>query len=243
MQDIVAREIDPESGVARITLSRPCARNAFDAAMRRQFRAAMDWVEDRSRVLVIEGAGAAFSTGHDFSAEPAGSGDEAARVLCDEYQPMIRSILECPVPVIAAVNGPAIGVGAAIALAADITVMQERAFFSMPFLGMGLVPDAGIMPMLTARAGSQRALGALLFGERIPAASAVAWGLAWEAVPRRAFIATVTARAAAVAALPREAVRGLKTLNAGIAGSLSAEWCALEAALQAHCVRDAMTRR
>src|SRR5690606_40058456 len=108
-------------------------------------------------------------------------------VLRDEYVPMLRAIFDCRIPTIAAVNGPAAGAGANLALAADVVIASEAAYFVQAFTRIGLIPDAGGTYWLPRQIGSARAMGAALFGDKIPATQAAEWGMSYEAVPAADF--------------------------------------------------------
>jgi 2-(1,2-epoxy-1,2-dihydrophenyl)acetyl-CoA isomerase len=160
-------------------------------------------------------------------------------VLNEEYVPMLRAIRDCQVPVIAAVNGVAAGAGANLALACDVVIAAEEASFVQAFTRIGLVPDAGGTWTLPRQVGMARAMGAMLFADKVSARQAADWGMIWEAVPGADFVAHWRARAGALAAGPTVAYRGVKAaLNASADATLD-EQLALEARLQAECGRTA----
>ena len=129
---------------------------------------------------MITGAGRGFSSGADLGEQRSGvdgaAPDLSAR-LRELYNPIILSVREMPKPVIAAVNGPAAGIGCSLALACDLIVAAESAFFLLAFVNIGLVPDGGVTAVLPARAGAARAAEMAMLGERVPAAQALEWGL------------------------------------------------------------------
>jgi 2-(1,2-epoxy-1,2-dihydrophenyl)acetyl-CoA isomerase len=224
-----------EDGVATVTLNRPEVMNGLNAVMRREIAAAVAEAAARARVLVLTGAGRAFCSGQDLG-EATGDID-LARILRDEYEPMIRAITDCPVPTVAAVNGAAAGAGANLALAADVVIAAESAAFIQAFARIGLIPDAGGTYWLPRQVGFARAMGAALFADRIPAAQAAAWGMIWEAVPDAEFTARVAARAHALADGPTTAFRLIKTaLRASLGNRLETQ-LALEAELQGEAGR------
>jgi 2-(1,2-epoxy-1,2-dihydrophenyl)acetyl-CoA isomerase len=152
---------------------------------------------------------------------------------------MLRAIRDCQVPVIAAVNGVAAGAGANLALACDVVIAAEEASFVQAFTRIGLVPDAGGTWTLPRQVGMARAMGAMLFADKVSARQAADWGMIWEAVPGADFVAHWRARAGALAAGPTVAYRGVKSaLNASADATLD-EQLALEARLQAECGRTA----
>jgi len=220
-------------GVAVITLNRPEVMNALNRAMRGDILDALTRAATEARVIVLTGAGRAFSSGQDLG--DAGPDVDFAEILRDEYEPMIRAIADCPVPVIAAVNGAAAGAGANLALAADVVIAADGASFIQAFTRIGLIPDAGGTYWLPRQIGQARAMGAMLFADRIGARQAADWGMIWEAVPDADFTAHWQARAAALAAGPDLAFRALKeALRSSPSNDLDAQ-LALEARLQGVC--------
>lgn len=220
-----------ERDVATITLDRPETRNALSRTLRRELLAAIAEAAATARVLVLTGAGQAFSSGQDLG--DAGADIDFEATLRDEYLPLLRAIYDCPVPTIAAVNGPAAGAGANLALACDVVIAARSASFLQAFARIGLIPDAGGSWWLPRQIGFARAMGTVLFAEPVTAEEAAAWGMIWQAVPDEAFAATVAARAAQLAQGPTEAYRlARQALRQGLGNGLEAQ-LALEAALQA----------
>jgi 2-(1,2-epoxy-1,2-dihydrophenyl)acetyl-CoA isomerase len=168
--------------VALLTLNRPEALNAFDAALRMQLAAALQRVaaDAEVRAVVLTGAGRAFSAGADLKAMGAGKadGDEVRRQLDDEYGPGIRTIMDMGKPVIAAVEGLVAGIGCAFVLASDLVVMADDAYFTLPFHNIALVPDGGINWLLERQIGARRAFEFAVDCTRIPAARCHELGLA-----------------------------------------------------------------
>ncbi|MES2334825.1 MAG: enoyl-CoA hydratase-related protein [Pseudomonadota bacterium] len=232
MGDLVTVEV--EDGVHRITLNRPEVMNALNHALRRQLTAAL-LAGHSARVIVLTGAGRAFCSGQDLTDA---AGLEAAAfeaILNEDYVPMIRAITEAPVPVIAAVNGAAVGAGANLALACDLVIACETAVFLQAFTRIGLIPDAGGTSFLPRRIGLQRAMGATLLAEPVGARQAEAWGMIWEAVPDDRFAEVVAARAAKLARGPAVAHAALKTALRGAFDHSLEEQLAIEARLQGVC--------
>ncbi|NHB77334.1 enoyl-CoA hydratase-related protein [Rhodobacter calidifons] len=226
--------VESDGGVHRITLNRPEVMNALDGALRRALTEAL-LAGHGARVIVLTGAGRGFCSGQDLSDA---SGLDAAgfeATLNDEYVPMIRAIVEAPVPVIAAVNGVAAGAGANLALACDLVVACESAVFIQAFTRIGLIPDAGGTSFLPRRVGLQRAMGAALLAEPVSARQAEAWGMIWEAVPDDRFAEVVAARAARLAAGPTGAYAALKQAMRGAFDQSLEAQLAVEARLQAVC--------
>ena len=188
---------DVDAGTARITLNRPATLNALNPALMRGVSAAFAEVAaDRSvRVVVLTGAGRGSCAGADLAAVAHGDGEDAAAASGSRatlYNDTLRAIISCPVPTIARVQGAAAGGGFGVALACDITIAAESAFFVATFgPRIGIVPDLGASWNIPLRVGRARALGITLLGERIPAAQAVEWGLIWRCVADAALDAEV----------------------------------------------------
>lgn len=232
MGDLV--KVAVEGGVHRITLNRPDVMNALNRDLRRELTAALV-AGHAARVIVLTGAGRGFCSGQDLS--DASGLDEAGfeGTLNGEYVPMIRAITDAPVPVIAAVNGVAAGAGANLALACDLVIAAESAVFIQAFARIGLIPDAGGTSFLPRRVGLQRAMGAALLAEPVPAKQAEDWGMIWESVPDDRFAEVVALRAAKLAAGPTGAYAALKqALRGAFDQSLEAQ-LAVEARLQGAC--------
>jgi len=180
--------LEVAEGAARITLNRPDSLNAWNEEFGRDLLATVESVadDDAVRAVLITGAGRAFSSGADLGEQrggvEGGAPDLSAR-LRELYNPVILSVRELPKPVLAAVNGPAAGIGCSLALACDLVVAAESAFFLLAFVNIGLVPDGGVTATLPARAGFARASEMALLGERVPASTALEWGLVNRVVP------------------------------------------------------------
>ncbi len=220
-------------GIGTITLNRPEVMNALNKQMRAEITHAASDLGARVRVLVLTGAGRAFCSGQDL-----GDGGNAAqidleRTLREEYEPMLRAIYDAQVPVIAAVNGSAAGAGANLALAADVVIATQSASFIQAFTRIGLIPDAGGTWFLPRQIGFSRAMGTMLFADKISATQAAEWGMIWEAVPDEGFASHWLNRARALANGPTIAYRNIrKGLRASLSNTLDAQ-LALEARLQA----------
>ena len=167
---------------ATIELNRPERMNAWSQQFSADLFAAIREVTDEEeiRAVVVTGAGRAFSSGADLkeAAEQAGDGTvDVHKILTERYHPLITGIRRMPKPVIAAVNGPAAGIGLSLALACDLVVAAESAYFSLAFVNIGLVPDGGSSLFVPARVGFARAAELAMLGERLDARKAVDWGL------------------------------------------------------------------
>ncbi len=221
--------------VAVITLNRPEVMNALNKVMRLELGEAFRAAGQSARAVVLTGAGPAFCSGQDLSDTRSFADLDIEATLRDEYVPMLKAITDCPVPTIAAVNGPAAGAGANLALAADVVIASQAAYFVQAFSRIGLIPDAGGTYMLPRQVGLARAMGAALFADRISADQARDWGMIYETAPAEGFAAHWQSRAAQLANGPSQAYRHLKTaLRASFANDLDGQ-LALEARLQGLC--------
>lgn len=222
-------------GVATITLNRPEKMNALSTQMRAEIAYAVSEAGKTARVVVITGAGKAFCSGQDLGDRVSAANLDLERTLRDEYQPMLHAIVECPVPTIAAVNGPAAGAGANLALAADVVIAAESAYFLQAFARIGLIPDAGGTYVLPRTMGTAKAMGAALFADKITARQADDWGMIWEAVPDAEFEAQWQARAAHLAQGPTAAYGAIKKVIRGSWDNSMEDQLTLEAKQQGQC--------
>jgi 2-(1,2-epoxy-1,2-dihydrophenyl)acetyl-CoA isomerase len=220
----------------RITLDRPDTMNAWDKQLGLDLLAAVREAEaDDVRAVVITGAGRGFSSGADlkagFDLTPEGHPD-VGTALRERYHPIIAGLRRLPKPVLAAVNGPAVGIGCSLALACDLIVARESSYFLLAFINIGLVPDGGSSLLVPARAGFTRAAEMAMLGERIPAARALEWGLINRVVADDELDGAVDELAARLAGGPTEAYAGVKEeLNAWLFAHMDAQ-LELEATLQ-----------
>ncbi len=224
-----------EDGIATITLDRPDVMNALTVQMRAEITHAVLEAGRQARAVVLTGAGRAFCSGQDLGDGKNAANMDLERTLRDEYAPMIRAISDCKVPVIAAVNGAAAGAGANLALAADVVVATESAYFMQAFSRIGLLPDAGGTYVLPRLIGRARAMGAALFADKIDARTAESWGMIWEAVSDDAFEDTWKARARHLANGPTLAYGHIKSALQASPGNELDEQLTLEAKLQGKC--------
>jgi len=172
---------------AKVELNRPDRLNAWNAQFAADLNDAIRRVtgDPEVRAVLITGAGRAFSSGADLkeSTEQAGTGTsgdgppDVYTVLTERYHPLITGIRAMPKPVVAAVNGPAAGIGLSLALACDLVVAAESAFFQLAFVNIGLVPDGGSSLLVPSRVGFARAAELAMLGERLDARKALDWGL------------------------------------------------------------------
>ena len=202
-------------GELRVELARPDTLNAWIPQLGRDLLAALDYAReaDAVRAVTITGAGRAFSSGADlragFDPTPQGHPD-VETPLREVYHPVISGIRRLPKPVLAAVNGPAVGIGCSLALACDLIVARESSYLLLAFINIGLVPDGGSSLLVPARVGFTRAAEMAMLGERIPARQALEWGLVNRVLPDDEFDAGVDALAAKLAGGPTRAYAGVK---------------------------------
>jgi 2-(1,2-epoxy-1,2-dihydrophenyl)acetyl-CoA isomerase len=225
-------DLHVDGPVVTITLNRPGQLNALDEPTRLALAEAIrtSAADERFGAIVLTGAGRAFCAGQDLAAvhELDDSRDTVART----YNPIADAITEASIPVIAAVNGAAVGAGLGIALACDVVLMSERASFACVFGKVGLVPDTGTSWQLVRAVGYLRAFDLASTGRRIPADEAVRLGLASEVVPDPELAARARDRAAELAGGPRLAqVLTKRVLRAAQTAEL-ADTMALEAQSQ-----------
>lgn len=175
-------------GVATVTLNRPEVLNAFSTPMQRELAAVVLRLadDDAVRAVVLTGAGRAFCAGGDIG-EMEGAADPTPLASRNKLHRMLTSVLiplvRLEKPVIAAVNGVAVGAGMNLALAADITVVAEHARFSQAFVKVGLVPDTGGLYLLTRLIGLNRAKELCFTGRMLNAPEALHMGLVNQVVP------------------------------------------------------------
>ena len=203
-----------EDGVATLTLNLPAKLNPIAKELQVELRDALARVTDDKavRAVVLTGAGKAFCVGADLSAMRAPEagktlGDETADWMQSLSHPIISGLRNLPVPVVAAVNGPAAGAGVGLALAADVTLAGRSAFFYLPFLPkLGISPDLGCTWFIPRFIGRARAMGMALLDERISAEKAAQWGLIWDCVDDDLLLPEAKKVAQRLARLPAHAV-------------------------------------
>jgi 2-(1,2-epoxy-1,2-dihydrophenyl)acetyl-CoA isomerase len=235
-----------QDGVGTLTLNRPDALNAWTRQLGDDMNEAMQGFTDDPavRAIVITGAGRAFSSGADlkgFDVDASGV-PRVLEPLRESYNPLIHRVRTVAKPVIAAVNGPAAGIGCSLALACDLVIAAESAYFLLAFVNIGLSLDGGVSQSLAARVGQARAFEMAYLGERIAAPRALEWGMVNRVVSGEQLPGVVGELSARLAAGPPGSYAAIKrTLNARAFDGF-AELMDLEAVLQQERVgsRDAM---
>ena len=222
--------VERRGDVLVLTLDRPERLNAAPPAMFVELCEAMAAL-DGARAVLITGAGRGFCSGADVAGGALGAenpGEATYAALTQGYNPTLAAIADLAVPVVSAVRGPAAGIGCSLALAADLCVASETAYFLQAFVNIGLVPDGGATWMLPRLIGRARAAEMMLLGERVPAARALDWGMIHRVVPDDALGAEAFALAERLARGPTVALglmrRGLhNALETDYAGAMDAE--------------------
>jgi 2-(1,2-epoxy-1,2-dihydrophenyl)acetyl-CoA isomerase len=217
--------VSRDGGVLVVTLNRPDTYNALDWRTREAFVAALGEASaDVSvRAVVVTGAGdRAFCTGADLRspmpmpAKPEGAParvqGEVSRGISTGWQLMVTAVLDCEKPVVAAVNGVAAGAGMHLALASDVVVMSDAAKLVPVFVRRGIAPDAGGAYLTTRLVGPQRAKLIYLFGDDIPAAQALEWGLVTSLAPQSETLSSAMALAQRLATGPTRTLAITKRL-------------------------------
>ncbi|MFN3662278.1 enoyl-CoA hydratase-related protein [Yoonia sp.] len=224
-----------QNDIATLVLNRPAVMNALNSQMRVEIAHAVKAAEAQARVLVMTGAGKSFCSGQDLADGGNAATLDLEATLRDEYVPMLKAIFDCRIPTIAAVNGPAAGAGANLALACDVVIASDAAYFVQAFTRIGLIPDAGGTYWLPRQVGAARAMGAALFADKISAAQACDWGMIYEIAPDADFTAHIAARAGQLAQGPTLAYHQVKQAIRGSFENSLDEQLALEAKLQGRC--------
>ena len=238
--------VDQRDGVVRLTLARPARRNAITVAM---YAALADAVEGAAgdptvRLITIEGDGEDFTAGNDlgdFLAEMPAAGSDDVPVWR-----LLRALADNEVPIVAAVHGNAVGIGTTMLFHCDLVIAEEGSRFVMPFVDLGLVPEAASSLLMPRLAGRRAAARHLLLGEPFGAAEARAMGLASHVAPKGELKATLDRLVEALLAKPAEALRLTQQLlrkadREAVAERMSVENGHFSERLMSVEVRDAIT--
>ncbi|WP_336939802.1 2-(1,2-epoxy-1,2-dihydrophenyl)acetyl-CoA isomerase PaaG [Acinetobacter pittii] len=203
-QNIIAEE---KNGVGYLTFNRPKALNSFNVDMHREVAEVLNqWTKNPDvRCVVISGEGRGFCAGQDLGdrvVDPNAEAPDLGYSIETYYNPLIKTIVNMPKPVICAVNGVAAGAGANIALACDLVIAAKSANFVQAFCRLGLVPDSAGTWFLPRAVGHARAMGLALLGDKLPAETAKEWGMIWDVVEDAELKAKVTQLAERLAKQP-----------------------------------------
>lgn len=238
-------EVD-EGGIGTLTLNEPARLNPITAAIQQGLLDALQRVHDDTaiRALILTARGRAFSVGADLDqlAERSGSaaaqgklslGEQVGDMMEKAANPIIQGLHDLPVPVVCAINGPAVGGGFGLALAGDIVLAARSAYFYLPFVpALGAVPDMGASWRLARHVGHARALGLTLLGERLSAEQAAQWGLIWACVEDDQLAAEALNIAKRLAAMPAHSALETRALYRAAEANTLAGQLAYEASRQ-----------
>jgi enoyl-CoA hydratase len=236
-QTVDGLSLELTDGVLTITMNRPDSLNSLTQAMLAGIADSVDRAasDERVRVVRLRGAGRGFSSGAGI-----GEGDQNTRSaasptdVIDEANRAVRAIVALPKPAVAVVHGPAAGVAASLAIACDLVLASETAFFMLAFTRIGLMPDGGASALVAAAVGRIRAMRMALLAERISAREALDWGLVTAVFPADCFDAEVDKVVATLVGGP--AVAFHKTKGAINAATLTELEAALEREKQGQSV-------
>ena len=195
--------------VAVIELNRPERRNALSPELDAALREAIATTASRNdvRAVVLQAAGSTFCAGADLQfLRPTPTPEAIQRHVLDRYAPLVRQIVDCPVPVVAALNGSTAGAGLALAMACDLRLMADDGVLVAGFSSIGFVPDSGAAYFLVRQLGYARAFEMLALSDPVPAEQCAAWGLVNRVVEAAALHGAAHALATRLAARPTKAL-------------------------------------
>jgi 2-(1,2-epoxy-1,2-dihydrophenyl)acetyl-CoA isomerase len=181
--DLTRIRLTLDNGIAVMTLNHPEVLNSISSEMLVGMGDALDHIEDPAngvRCVLITGEGRAFCTGANLQGRSAKAGSKPARAgstLETEYHPVLRRLRDLHCPIVAAVNGPAAGAGMSFAMMGDLIIAGRSSYFLQAFRRIGLVPDCGATWLLPRLVGRARAMELSLMGEKLPAQTAMEWGI------------------------------------------------------------------
>jgi 2-(1,2-epoxy-1,2-dihydrophenyl)acetyl-CoA isomerase len=231
---------EQSGGTGRLTLNRPDSLNSWTAQFGEELKQLLDGeaADESVRAVLITGAGRGFSSGADlkegFDPHPDDSRPDVRKELDEVYHPIIRAVRELPKPLIAAVNGPAVGIGASLAFACDLILAAESAYFGLAFVNIGLMPDGGSTLFVPAAVGKARA-----FQMALPAQTALDWGLINQVHPDDRLMDEASALADKMAAGPTLSYASSKKALNNMLYPRMQEQLDLEAELQHELARSA----
>ena len=201
---------EKSGGVADVALNRPKKLNAFDGKMHEELYAALDDAssDDEVRCVVLRGEGRGFSAGADLAGILEGSdgAPDLGEYLRNTYSRLVRRMVSMEKPIVASLHGPVYGAGVGIALACDLRIAAQSAKFSVAFIKIGLMPDAGVSFFLPRVVGLGRALEMSMLGDPVEADEALRTGLVNRVVPDEGLAEETAALASRLAAMPTAAI-------------------------------------
>ncbi len=205
-----------DGAVAIVTMSDPATLNAIAVDMTEELVEAFNRAASDARCVVLTGEGRAFSSGANLSSgapptDAEGQPDLGGRLEAT-FNPVVTMLRDLPIPYVSAVNGAAAGIGCSFALLADLIVASESAYFLQAFRRIGLVPDGSATYHLPRMVGRARAMEMMLLGERLPAKTALEWGLINRCVPDAELMTTTKALAAELASGPTKTLGMIRRL-------------------------------
>ena len=216
METLIDYRWDMDSEISTITLNRPDRLNSFTSAMHYKLRDALILAgANKSRAIILTGVGKGFCAGQDLEQRKALSAEDSVdlgRTVREFYNPLIKSFIESKMPIVCAVNGVAAGAGVNIALACDIVVAAQSAYFVQSFSNLNLILDSGGTWNLPRVAGLARAKASALLAEKISADQAQQWGMIWQSVPDAELQQTALHIAERLAAKPPAALQQIRKL-------------------------------
>jgi 2-(1,2-epoxy-1,2-dihydrophenyl)acetyl-CoA isomerase len=229
---------EQSGGAGRLTLNRPDSLNAWTAQFGHELKQVLEGeaADPSVRAILITGAGRGFSSGADlragFDPHPDDGRPDVRKELDEVYHPIITGVRRIEKPVVAAVNGAAVGIGASLAFACDLILAAESAFFGLAFVNIGLMPDGGSTLFVPSAVGKARAFQMALLGERVPAAQALDWGLINQVHPDDRLMDEANALVDRMAAGPTRSYAGSKKALNNMLYPRMQEQLDLEAELQ-----------
>jgi len=213
---------DLTGSVATIALDRQDRMNALSLPLLTELAQALDAaVAEGARALILTGEGKAFCSGADLIGEDGQIGlpEDLGALLESHYEPVVQRLADLPIPIVTAMNGPAVGAGLSIALAGDIVIAARSAYLLLAFVNIGLVPDAGATWLVAKSVGRAKALEMALLGERLSADDALAAGLITRVVEDGEGLTEARKTAERLAAMP---TRAIGMIRRQVASALSA---------------------
>jgi 2-(1,2-epoxy-1,2-dihydrophenyl)acetyl-CoA isomerase len=234
---LVSRD-EKDPAVAVVRLNRPRQRNALTVELKNSLVDALQEVagDAEVRAVVLTGSGKAFCVGQDLGEHAQALRDDANHAFDtveQHYNPIVRTLATMPKPVVAAVNGAAVGAGLGFVLACDLRIAAESASFATAFAAIGLTADSGLSATLVHSVGASRASELMLLGEPFDAESANQWGLVRSVVAAELLMETALDLARRLAAGPTAAYAEIKEALAAGAVSTLDDTLAREGAGQA----------
>jgi len=197
--------------VAMIRLNDEKSLNAASPQMVEELLDALGKAAVSRRAVVLTGAGRAFCSGANLGKVDFHHPDyDAGALLESHFNPLMMAIRELPIPIVTAVNGPAVGVGSTIALAGDLVLASEAAYFLQAFRRIGVAPDSGTAYLLTRSVGRARAMEMILLAEKISSQKAFGWGLINRVLPPAELEGAALTMAAELAAGPTRTLAAIR---------------------------------